>query len=61
MKKKLLFLFTAISLLLLPQVNLAQKNAVNQNKSQTTAVAPDLLTTACYALFTASEIGRAHV
>lgn len=55
MKKKLLYLFTAVSLLLLPQVNFAQKNAVNQiKKSQTTAVAPDLLTTACYALFTAS-------
>jgi len=54
MKKNLLYFFTALSLLFLPQVSFAQKNAVNQNTSQTTAVAPDLLTTACYALFTAS-------
>jgi len=54
MKKNLLYFFTALSLLFLPQVSFAQKNAVNQNTSQTTAVAPDLLTTVCYVLFTAS-------
>jgi len=54
MKKNLLCFVTALSLLFLPQLNLAQKNAVNHNTSQTTAVAPDLLTTDCYALFSAS-------
>lgn len=54
MKKNLLYFFTALSLLFLSQVSFAQRSAVNQNTSQTTAVAPDLLTTVCYALFTAS-------
>jgi len=54
MKKKLLFYVMAMLLLLLPQLSSAQKTAINQNTSQTTAVAPDLLTTVCYALFTAS-------
>ena len=54
MKKNLLYFITALSLLLLPQLSLAQKNAVSQNTSQTASVAPNLLTTACYALFTAS-------
>ena len=54
MKKNLLYFFTALSLLFLSQISIAQKSSVNQNTSQTTAVAPDLLTTACYALFTAS-------
>lgn len=54
MKKNLLYFITALSLLLVPQYSLAQKNAVSQNTSQTAAVAPDLLTTDCYALFSAS-------
>lgn len=54
MKKNLLISLTATILLLFPQMNIAQRTAVNQNSTQTTAVAPDLLTTACYALFSAS-------
>lgn len=54
MKKYLLIYVTVTILLLFPHLNSAQKGAVNRNASQTTAIAPDLLTTVCYALFTAS-------
>lgn len=54
MKKNLLYFITALSMLFLPQHNFAQRIAVSQNTSQTAAVAPNLLTTVCYALFTAS-------
>ncbi len=52
MKNKLLNCFTALFLLLLPQLLPAQKVAVNNISSQMNVVAPDLRTTACYALFT---------
>jgi hypothetical protein len=54
MKKNLLIYVTVTMLLLFSQLNSAQKATVNRNASQTTAIAPDLLTTVCYALFTAS-------
>ncbi len=54
MKKNLLIYVTVTMLLLFPQLNSAQKATVNRNASQTSAIAPDLLTTVCYALFTAS-------
>jgi hypothetical protein len=54
MKKNLLYCLTAISLLFFPQFGLAQKTAIKKVTYQTTAVNPNLLTTDCYAIFTAS-------